>query len=186
VGSGRLDDSCLFAASAGTRRAAVWNLAGTVATGVAAGGCPDGGGSEPISAGALHSGDEPEVSSAGRAAGPRLCAGWGPGSGPHLFGADGTGGGKRQHGGDQRSLLADRAHTVARDAGGSTVRLCTQCDGKRATRSRRLGRAALPLTSVALRAPSASGEEKPKPDRSCAIKTGHLHVLTTERTHQIG
>src|SRR5579884_291900 len=68
------------------------------------------------------------------------------------------------------------------DVTGPTGRLCTRCDGKRATRNRRLRRAALPLTSVALRAPSASGKEKPKPDRLCAIKTGHLHVLTT--THR--
>jgi hypothetical protein len=47
------------------------------------------------------------------------------------------------------------------------------------TRSRRLARAALPLTSVALRAPSASGKEKPNLDRLCALKTGHLHVLRT-------
>src|SRR5579875_624756 len=67
------------------------------------------------------------------------------------------------------------------DVTGPTGRLCTRCDGKRATRNRRLRRAALPLTSVALRAPSASGKEKPKPDRLCAIKTGHLHVLTTSQ-----
>src|SRR5205823_5043149 len=35
------------------------------------------------------------------------------------------------------------------------------------------------LTSVALRAPSVSAEGKAKPDRSCAIKTGHFNVLPT-------
>src|SRR5207249_9651871 len=35
------------------------------------------------------------------------------------------------------------------------------------------------LTSVALRAPSVSAERKAKPDRSCAIKTGHFNVLPT-------
>src|SRR5215471_15216946 len=37
----------------------------------------------------------------------------------------------------------------------------------------------LPLTLVALRAPSVSGKQKAKPDRSRAIKTGHLDVLAT-------
>jgi len=45
--------------------------------------------------------------------------------------------------------------------------------------SERFARAALPLTTVALRAPSASGNEVPKPDRSGAIKTCHIHALTT-------
>jgi CheY-like chemotaxis protein len=40
------------------------------------------------------------------------------------------------------------------------------------------GRRSLP-TSVALRAPSVSGERKAKPDRSCAIKTGQLDKLRT-------
>ena len=37
------------------------------------------------------------------------------------------------------------------------------------------------LTSVALRAPSVSAEGKAKPDRSCAIKTGHFNVLPTPK-----
>src|SRR5262250_252117 len=37
----------------------------------------------------------------------------------------------------------------------------------------------LPLTLVALRAPSVSGKQKAKPDRSRAIKTGHLDLLAT-------
>jgi transposase len=117
-GAGDSDDPGLFAAGAGPGRAAVRHLARTLTAGAALGWDHELGRSELLHAGAIHSGDEPEVCGAGAGVGTRFCAGVRPGPGPHLFRAAGARGGQRQHGADGRAGMAARAHPVARDAGG--------------------------------------------------------------------
>src|ERR1035437_8744032 len=101
----------------GAQRAAVWHLARALAAGVAFGPNHRSGGSQPVSAGALHRGDEPEVQRAGHPERTCVYAGARPGLGSHLFGSARARRSPGQHRAAGGSGLADRAHVLARHAG---------------------------------------------------------------------
>src|SRR5206468_1938389 len=83
-----------------------------------------------------------------------------------------------------RALGWTTDHSLRSAPGGSFFSRGVACaEAKRAIQNQTgdnlRGRRFSALTSVALRAPSVSAEGKAKPDRSCAIKTGHFNVLPT-------
>src|SRR5439155_9495657 len=176
--------------------------------GVASGGDADSGGGQPFPARALHGGIQPALCGAGRGERDSVCAGASAGPGSGLLPPARARGESRQHRAARSAGVADREDALARNAGGvprDPVRALgwttdhslrsapggsffsrgVACaEAKRAIQNQtgdnlRGGRRFSALTSVALRAPSVSAEGKAKPDRSCAIKTGHFNVLPT-------
>src|SRR5207302_4679700 len=179
------------------------------AAGVASGGDSDSGGGQPFPARALPGGVQPALCGAGRGERDGVCAGAPAGPGSGLLPPARAGGESRQHRAAGSAGVADREDAVAGNAGGvprDPVRALgwttdhslrsapggsffsrgvAGAEAKRAIQDQTGGnlrggaRRFSALTSVALRAPSVSAEGKAKPDRSCAIKTGHFNVLPT-------
>src|SRR5712692_573149 len=117
AGFGDRDDSGVFAAGAGTKRAELRHLAAASAAGAAAARDDHGGRSQPVSAGELPGGVQPALCGDGGAAGKRVCAGQRQGPGAHLRGAARAGGEPGQHGERGWARAADRSGALARHAG---------------------------------------------------------------------
>jgi hypothetical protein len=105
-------------AGAGTKRAQLRHLAGTVAAGVTPGGNQHAGRGECISAGGLRGRVQPTVSSARRTTRQRVCGAPQPGSGSDLRPAVRAHGESRQYGQHSESQLADRSGALASQPGG--------------------------------------------------------------------
>src|SRR5439155_8435665 len=208
-GVGNSDDPGLLAAGAGAQRAQLRDLARAAAAGVASGRDSDSGGGQPFPARALHDGVQPALCSAGRGGRDGVCAGAPTGLGSGFLPPARARGESRQHRAARSEGVADREDALAWNAGGvprDPVRALgwttdhslrsapggsffsrgvAGAEAKRAIQDqtgsnlRGGARRFSALTSVALRAPSVSAEGKAKPDRSCAIKTGHFNVLPT-------
>src|SRR5436309_2295840 len=99
------------------RRAELGDLATTAAARVAAAGDPHARRSQPLSARELHRGVQPQVCRGG-ATGERFCARGRKGFGAHLHTAARARGEPRQHHQLRQPRAADRAHALARHAGG--------------------------------------------------------------------
>src|SRR5207249_695822 len=98
-------------------RAELRDLATTAAARVAAAGDPHARRSQPLSARELHRGVQPQVCRGG-ATGERFCARGRKGFGAHLHTAARARGEPRQHHQLRQPCAADRAHALARHAGG--------------------------------------------------------------------
>jgi len=124
------DDSGVFAASARAFGTEVWDVAGALTAGAAAGGDRHAGRGQPIFTRALHSRLQPQVRGGGRTESECLSAFEPVGSGLGVHGANRAYRRQGQHRHDWRASVADREVSLRSTLAGCTITIHEHLDGR--------------------------------------------------------